>query len=230
MVAPTRVLVCIKILYCFQPPQIALSFLMHCNNINFFFRNKITLVSLIPCLCVSNHIGMCVARVCLLSRKRADEGVLHRTKALSQAHPSLMLPLNPIFVFTSRASSIASSSIVSTVALLSVLMSASSSALSSQLSSSALSPIVCVVKLLSLLWRCCLRCSIIVAASPVICIVVLLSALRRCCLCRGIVVSITALLSASRRCALLCCPLSELRRRCLRLHCLSSALWHCCLR
>ena len=82
-----------------RPILIAMSFLTHCNNINFFFRYKIALVSLIRCVCVSNYIGMCVARVCLLLRKRADEGVLHRTEALSQAHPSLMLPLNPIFVF-----------------------------------------------------------------------------------------------------------------------------------
>jgi hypothetical protein len=170
--------------------------LMHSNNINFFFRYKIALVSLICCVCVRNHIGMCVARVCLLSRKRADEGVLHRTEALSQTHPSLMLLLNPTFVFTSRASLSASSSIVSTVALLSVLMSASSYALSSLSSSSALSPVVCVVKLLSLLWHCCLRCSEIVAASPIVCVATSLSALRHRCQSHGIVISIAALCSA----------------------------------
>ncbi len=179
-----------------RPILIAMSFLTHCNNINFFFRYKIALVSLICCICVSNHIGMCVARVCLLSRKCVDEGVLHRTEALSQAHPSLMLPLNPIFVFTSQASSSASSSIVSTAALLSVLMSASLSVLSSLSSSSASSPVVCVAKLSSLLWRCCLRRGVIVAASPVVCVVALLSVSRHHCQRCGIVVSIVALCSA----------------------------------
>ncbi len=117
--------------YCIASNRPILRCLFRCiaTTSTSFFRNKILFVSLICCICVSNHIGMCVARVCLLWRKRADEGVWHRTEALLQAHPSLMLPLNPMFVFTSRVLSSASSSIVCTAALLSVLISASSSAL-----------------------------------------------------------------------------------------------------
>ncbi len=86
--------------------------------------------------------------------------------------------------------------------------------------------VVCVV--VSVVVVCvvtrCLRCEVAIF------VVALLFALRRhCCgvahrLRRGVVICVAALLSASWCCALLCCPLSELRRRCLRLRCQSSAL------
>ncbi len=62
--------------------------------------------------------------------------------------------------------------------------------------------VVCVVtrcllmKLLSLLWHCCLRRGVIVAVLPIVCVAVSLSASRHCCQRRGIVVSIAALCSA----------------------------------
>ncbi len=91
----------IEIFYRLESPFIVLPFLFGRYYVSLLFW-QFLLVPCIRLLHLSKHIGVHVARSCLLSHKCLNKGVLHCAKVPALLHPPLVQALNPVLHLISQ--------------------------------------------------------------------------------------------------------------------------------